>query len=157
MSRIEAIEGSDLPSVESEREPKNSVCKLAEIQSFLNQTIDIYAIVLNYDEPRSVNCKTGGAVDKQRLYVVDDSKSMVALDIWGSRVNTLNDFYGECIYVKKVKVERYRDMIYMNLLQKGTIETKLEDSDDVVKRLRDWWMAEGLDSDFDELKPKDDQ
>lgn len=133
-----------------------STCKLADVQKYMDRSIDVCAIVADIESTRIVELTTGGTATKQRVLVVDDSATLVSLELWNDSVNSLDGSVGQCILLKGVKVKRYRDLIYLRLSPAGVIHTEPERSAEVTS-LQEWYRVSGDGGDLREIKPRDEE
>jgi len=128
------------------------IVNLRAVQSrSLPCTVDLCGVIVSFRPPLAFTSKAGRDLVKREITIADDTKTSMSIALWGERAK-LDDktFEGNpVVCLKGVNLNEFQGGRAGSLSESGTMELKADIPE--VKRLVQWWAAEGASADLTSL------
>lgn len=148
MSHIDMIEADDLPLFEY----KTTIVKMIDILKFQGQYVDVCVIVFDVGRVQTLTCLTNRTEKKQVITVVDQSKTLVCVEMWSTHAGkVIEEITGCSIKGRNLKVCQYREKTYLKTVDSTVLDLDPSMTDQTVSSLQQWWKKDGKNEDFEEL------
>lgn len=102
-------------------------------------------------EPQTFLCRDGVSRTKRNALLVDESKRIVTLSLWGEHSNLLSGCEGRVASIQNVVVREYGGKRQLTTTSSTIINAEENPTDQTLQALQMWWAEDGQEEEFEEL------
>jgi len=114
-------------------------------------SVDLCGVIVSFRQPLAFTSKAGRELIKREITLADDTKTSMSVALWGERAKMEDKTFegNPVVCLKGVSLNEFQGGRSGSLSESGGMDFKADVPE--VKRLQQWWVAEGANADLTSL------
>lgn len=117
----------------------------------LKETVNVAAVVFSIGDTIPVQCYDSIRRGRQNVTLVDHTKKMVTLTMWGSMTGKLNESEGRAVVLQNLQVNAFHGKKTLSTTYNSVVDPRTLPNDPDKLRLQIWWDETGQQEEFESV------